>query len=51
MSRRQFFQLVINQRHDDVESLPIAGMNTLKQFRNLHGRLPEYCTANASIEG
>ena len=38
VSRRQFLQLIVNERNHCMESLLIACMNTLQQFRDLHGR-------------
>ena len=33
-----------------MESLLIAGMNTLQNCGDLHGRLPYYSTADADVE-
>lgn len=38
VSCRQFLQFVVNQRNYSVQGLLIADMNTLQQFRDLHGR-------------
>ena len=38
VSGGEFFQLIVDQRDDCPEGLPIAGMDTLQQFGDLHGR-------------
>ena len=50
VTRCQFLQLVVNERNHCVESLLIPGMNTLQQFRDLHGRLPYYSTAERGVK-
>jgi hypothetical protein len=38
VSRRQFLELVVNDRNHGIESSLIAAVNTLQQFRDLHRR-------------
>ena len=50
VSRSQFLQLIVNERNHCMESLLIACMNTLQQFRDLHGRMPYYSTADGDVK-
>src|SRR5262245_39850676 len=37
VARRKLLELVVDQRDDCVQRLPVAGLNALQEFRDLHG--------------
>lgn len=50
VSRLRFLQFVINERNHRVQGLLIAGVDTLRQLRDLHGGLPYYSRADGGLE-
>jgi hypothetical protein len=50
VSGSKLLELAVNEWNHRVQSLLIAGMNTLQQLRDLHGRPTYYTTVDADAK-